>query len=125
MVAHDGACHRRHQTNTAGGLRDGAEHGPSKRRMALLLEPGREMIGDGRKFEAGHSGRRWFMRSMNISRWHTARSSASLVAAGGLIPGPPDRHDCLSARIALSARCNRSFVCLLPALTRDAFYSGT
>src|SRR5947199_3651073 len=32
-----------------------------------------------------------------------ARSSASLVAAGGLIPGPPDRHDCLSAGIALSA----------------------
>src|SRR5436309_3206684 len=43
------------------------------------------------------------MRSMNISLWHTARSSASLVAAGGLIPGPPDRHDCLSARIAISA----------------------
>src|SRR5437763_16732928 len=43
------------------------------------------------------------MRSMNISLWHTARSSASLVAAGRPIPGPLNRHDHLAARVALSA----------------------
>jgi hypothetical protein len=41
------------------------------------------------------------MRSMNISLQHTAGNGAFL--GGALIPGPPDRHDCLSARIALSA----------------------
>ena len=49
---------------------------------------------------AGICGRRWFMRSMNISLRYMARSGAFPVAAvGGLVPAPLDRHNRLAARI--------------------------
>ena len=56
MVAHDRASHRRHEPEIRGGLHDRAQNRPSERRMRLLLEPGKEMVGDRGKLEAGLLG---------------------------------------------------------------------
>ena len=53
MVANDRAGHHRHQLHARGPGGDGTEHAPGERTLALLLEPGMEMIGDHGEIEAG------------------------------------------------------------------------
>jgi hypothetical protein len=50
VIAHDRAGDRRHQLDLPRGLGGGAEHRPrEKRRMALFVEPRKEMIGNRRE----------------------------------------------------------------------------
>ena len=56
MIAHDRAGDGRHQPDMAGRLGGGAEHGPGERRMALLVEPREEMVGNRREIEPGLFG---------------------------------------------------------------------
>jgi hypothetical protein len=57
MVAHDRTGHRRHQADALGGVGQRSQDRPGERRMALLLEPGKVVIGNGREVEAGLSAR--------------------------------------------------------------------
>src|SRR5205085_10415881 len=52
---------------------------------------------------AGICGRRWFMRSMNISLWSMARSGALRPCPKGLRGDPPNRHGRFPARVASPA----------------------
>jgi hypothetical protein len=56
MVAHGRAGHGGHQPETCGGIGDGAEDRPRQRGMALLLNPGKKVVGDRRDVEANLFG---------------------------------------------------------------------
>ena len=100
MVAHDRAGHCRHQPDMAGRLGGGAEHGPGERRMALLVEPGEEMVGNRREIEPGlfgahriahQRGRPVFLGHQLVADFfkhiarplHCARSPSSVRVNGG------------------------------------------
>src|SRR4051794_30663905 len=51
VIAHDRTGHRRHQTNMLGRVGQSAQDRPDERCVALFLDPGREVIRYGRKFE--------------------------------------------------------------------------
>src|SRR3954454_23124106 len=51
MIAHDRTGHRRHQANMLGRVGQRAQDRPDERCVALFLNPGREVIRYGRKFE--------------------------------------------------------------------------
>jgi hypothetical protein len=56
MVAHCRAGHGRHQADPMRRICNGSQHRPGQRGMALLLEPGKVVIGNGREVEAGRFG---------------------------------------------------------------------
>ena len=56
MVAHGRAGHRRHQADAPRRIGERAQHRPGERGVALLLEPGREVIGQRGNVEAGLLG---------------------------------------------------------------------
>lgn len=45
VIAEGGACHERHQRQPVGGLCRGAEHHPGIGRVALVLNPRKEVAG--------------------------------------------------------------------------------
>ena len=51
MVAHGRTRDRRHQADPPRRLGQRAQYGPGQRRMPLLFEPGKEVIGNGREVE--------------------------------------------------------------------------
>src|SRR4051794_16870025 len=51
VIAHDWTGHRRHQANMLGRVGQRAQDRPGERCVALFLDPGREVIRYGRKFE--------------------------------------------------------------------------
>jgi hypothetical protein len=56
VVAHDRAGDRCHQLDLPRGLGGGPEHRPRERRMALFVEPRKEMVGNRREGEPGLLG---------------------------------------------------------------------
>jgi len=56
MIAHGGTGNRSHEAEALGGLGKGAQHRPGQRRVALLFDPRKEVVGYGGKVEPGCLG---------------------------------------------------------------------